>query len=449
MGMERLESRAMLTDFNYAMYNIVNYSNTYALVFEQGTEQGGQKLQPSAGSVIMPQGSPGGNAYGNAVFGTYTIDIRSDPSDAGTSIGKASVTSAKVGDNWGLTDSTGLLKFTWSDSYSSSPSYKPYYISGQIVTVGTNWGWNNTSPYDLKLTAVSGPGASPAVGTVLAAGASASGFVGTTFEFDILPAGGLETLGHSVINVLNNGNDYLEDANNLATFQYNDNDSKTSSYLVNWQDITINLAPAVISNDGWTSGMGNTSPAATPGQSFWALDYGSETGRWTIEDGAAWQSNAPIDSGGGINYGSRAFPASLDANYQASYGPGSGFDGLWQMDIKIGSTGSSDNSFVETFYLAEREDPRVGSQYYADGSPDGGPAGWSREIDIMETRWNSGGKVGPQLNLPTGQGNGGPFTGWTTDDTYYNTVLGEWTDIGGAPMDQFATFGILIRGESL
>jgi len=100
-------------------------------------------------------------------------------------------------------------------------------------------------------------------------------------------------------------------------------------------------APPVISNDGWTGGMGNTSPAATPGQSFWALDYGSENGRWTIEEGAAWQSNAPIDSGGGINYGSRAFPASLDANYQASYGPGSGFDGLWQMDIRIGSTGSS------------------------------------------------------------------------------------------------------------
>ena len=93
MGIERLESRAMLT-FNYGMYNIVNYSNTYALVFEQGTEQGGQRLQPSAGSVIMPQGSPGGNSYGNAVFETYTIDIRSDPSDAGTSIGKASVTPA-------------------------------------------------------------------------------------------------------------------------------------------------------------------------------------------------------------------------------------------------------------------------------------------------------------------------------------------------------------------
>ncbi len=446
MGMERLESRAML--YAYAIYNLVNASDTYALVFEEGTEQGGQDLQPAEGSVIMP-----GLNYGYAVFETYTIDVRSDPSDAGTSIGTASViTQIDDNDNRYLTDTSGLLSFTYSESYSSNLSSPPYYISGQLITVVLpEWGWNNDSPYDFEITAASGANASPAVGTVIPAGGRLGGIMGTGFEFDILTAGGTEILGHSVIasGTDSSGNDYLYDTENLATFNYNSADSASAGDTVNWQDVTIDLAPAVISNVGWTSGMGNTSPAATPGQSFWALDYGSEAGRWTIQGGAAYQSNAALDSGGGTNYGSRAFPAALDANYQASYGPGSGFDGLWQMDIKIGSTGSSDNSFVETFYLAERKDPRVGPEYYADGSPEGGPAGWSREIDIMETRWNSGGKVGPQLNLPTGQGNGGPFTGWTTDTTYYNTVLGEWTDIGGAPMEQFATFGILIRGESL
>lgn len=451
IGIERLESRAML--YAYAIYNLVNTSDTYALVFEEGTEQGGQDLQPAAGSVIMPNGSPEGNNYGNAIFETYTIDVRTDPSDASTSIGTASViTQFDAENNRYLTDTSGLLSFNYSESYSRKITYVPYYITGQLITVNLpTWGWNNDSPYDIEFTAVSGTNATPAVGTVIASGDRLGGIMGTEFEFNVLVAGGTEILGSSVIDigVDSSGNSYLYDLSNLATFTYNKADSAASGYTDNWQDMTIDLAPPVISNDDWTSGMGNTSPAATPGQSFWAIDYGSETGRWTIEDGAAWQSNAPIDSGGGINYGSRAFPASLDANYQASYGPGSGFDGLWQMDIKIGSTGSSNNSFVETFYLAERKDPRVGPQYYADGSPDGGPAGWSREIDIMETRWNSDGKVGPQLNLPTGQGNGGPFTGWTTDETYYNTVLGEWTDIGGAPMEQFATFGILIRGESL
>jgi hypothetical protein len=446
MGMERLESRAMLA--SYAVYNLVNASGTYALVFEQGTEQGGQDLQPAAGSVIMP-----GLNYGYAVFETYTIDVRRDPSDAGTSIGTASViTQIDDNDNRYLIDTSGLLSFNYSESYSSNISDPPYYISGQLITVNLpTWGWNNDSPYDIEFTAVSGTDATPAVGTVIASGDRLGGIMGTEFEFNVLVAGGTEILGSSVISVGvdTSGNSYLYDLSNLATFTYNSDDSAASGYTANWQDLTIDLAPPVISNDGWTSGMGNTSPAATPGQSFWALDYGSEAGRWTIQNGVASQSNAPIDSGGGTNFGSRAFPVSLDANYQTSYGPGSGFDGLWQMDIKIGSTGSSDNSFVETFYLAERKDPRVGPQYYADGSPDGGPAGWSREIDIMETRWNSGGKVGPQLNLPTGQGNGGPFTGWTTDDTYYNTVLGEWSDIGGAPMEQFATFGILIRGNSL
>lgn len=430
----------------FSMWNLVNTSADYSLVFTEGTEQAGQSLQPSEGAVILP-----GMNYGNSVFETYMIDVRSDAGDAATSIGTASVITVHPsgGDPY-LSDQNGLLKFEWSESYSSDVTYKPYYISGQLVTVILPlWGWNNDSPYDLEITDVSGANSSPAVGTVIESGQGLGGIMGSGFEFDILAAGTTDVLGHSSIAVGPN-NSYLYDTANLTTFTYNRTDSAASGYTENWQDLTIDLAPPVISNDGWTSGMGNTSAAATPGQSFWAIDYGSEEGRWTISDGAAFQSNTPIAYDGGENYGSRAYPVTLDANYQASYGPGAGYDGLWQMDVKIGSTGSADNSFVETFYLAERFDPRVGADYYADGSPAGGPAGWSREIDIMETRWDSGGLVGPQVNLPTGLGGGNTvFTGWTHDDTYQDAVLGEWDQVGGAPTEQFVTFGILIRDDSL
>ncbi|MGA0039560.1 MAG: LamG-like jellyroll fold domain-containing protein, partial [Pirellulales bacterium] len=447
-AVEQLERRAMLA--TYSLWNLVNQSD-YALVFVEGTEQAGRTLAPVEASVIRP-----GFNYNYSVFETYVVDVRSDPSDASTSIGTASVSvQGDVGSQW-LVDSNNLLNFQWDIGYSQNLNDSPWYISGQLITVNLpTWGWNNDSPYDISFTAVNGTDASPAVGTVIAAGSQLSEIMGTGFEFDILTAGGSEILGHSVIAIGtdDNGYNYLYDTSNLAVFSYNAADSAADNYANNWQDLAIDLAPAVISNAGWTSGMGNTSIDAVPGQSFWAIDYGSEPGRWTIEDGVAYQSNEAINFPGGTNYGSRAYPVTLDANYQASYGPGSGFDGLWQMDIKIGSTGSSDNSFVETFYLAERFDPRVGVDFYSDGSPAGGSApgdaAWSREIDIMETRWNGGGKVGPQINLPTGRGGGGPFTGWTTDSTYYDTVLGEWDEIGGAPTEQFATFGVLIRGQSL
>ena len=144
------------------------------------------------------------------------------PSDAGTSIGTASVTSAQVddNDNWGLTDSSGLLKFTYSESYSSNITpTRPYYISGQLVTVNLpTWGWNNTSPYDIEFTAVSGPTVahSPAVGTVIAAGDQClwtweSMAARESSSSTSSLAGGSEILGHSVIDVGvdDNGNDYL------------------------------------------------------------------------------------------------------------------------------------------------------------------------------------------------------------------------------------------------
>ena len=96
----------------YSMYNLVNTSDTYALVFEQGTEQAGLAVSPAAGSVIMP-----GLNYGNAVFETYSIDVRSDPSDAGTSISTASfITQFDDNNNCYLTVTSGLLSFAYSES---------------------------------------------------------------------------------------------------------------------------------------------------------------------------------------------------------------------------------------------------------------------------------------------------------------------------------------------
>lgn len=441
------------------IFNIVNDTGLN-LVFNGGKAPNGQGLQPFEGFVLKP-----GYHYGYSNFMTYSIDVRTVPDDPTTSIGIASV-ETRIGSNGNpyLYDTNGLLSFVYNPDYSSSLTHTPYSISGQMVVLNVAgggggveaqqvkpWGWINTSSYDLKLTAVTGTGTNPPVGTIIPSGGRLANIIGDSFEIDILVPNSTEVVGHSVVITGDQGEpgEYLIDKRNLAVFRYNDEASKASGGKITWQDVLLNLAPAVISNNGWSSGMGNTESVAKPGKSFWALDYGTEPFRWTIQDGAAYQSNQPIDYPGGKNYGSRAYPVTLDNNFKASYGPGAGMDGLWQMDIRIGSTGSSDNSFCEVFYLAERVDPTVGTDHYSDGSPGGGGAHWSREIDIMETRWNTGGKIGPQINFPTGEGGGGPFTGWTTDKKVYNQVLGEWKDIGGAPSSQFATFGILIRGNSI
>jgi len=196
--------------------------------------------------------------------------------------------------------------------------------------------------------------------------------------------------------------------------------------------------PPVITNDGWTSGMGNTHSKPTAGANFWVQDYGmDEPGRWTVVDQAISQSTAKI----GNNVGSRAFPVHLKTASPWTYseGPGCAFEGLWQIDIKIGSKGYGD--FCETFYLAERANLTQGPDNYTDGS--GGnhtPPRYSREIDIMETRW--GGGDGPWINLPNG-GN----TSW--NPSFGGRKKGKWKDVGGAPTPGFVTLGALIRGDSL
>jgi hypothetical protein len=339
------------------------------------------------------------------------------------------------------------------------PSKAEGHPSGLVAPVDssdsdTKWGWHNSSTYVIEVT-VSDSG-NPSVGTSLQPGDQILGITGSSWTLELKDAND-KTLYTAEVATYTDcaGCPYLYDTQWILTFSYDDAASKKIDNSSSVQDITASLAPPVISNEGWTtSGMGNVSAAATEGESFWGIDYGFEEGRWTYGEGAAYQTNKAIAYDGGTNYGSRAFPVALGNDYVADYGPGSGYDGLWQIDIQIGSDGESNNSFCETFYLSERYSPNVGVQYYSDGSPAGNAAGlqpWSQEIDIMETTWNAGKtKVGPQMNLPEGgESEGGPFTGWTTDTTYQNYVAGEWSDIGGVPAAGFATYGILIRGDSL
>ena len=207
--------------------------------------------------------------------------------------------------------------------------------------------------------------------------------------------------------------------------------------------------PPIIINSGWSNGLGNTnSTLITPG-SYWVQDYGfDDTGRWNIKDGAVYQSTAASSVSTSPTFGSRAYPINIiNSNYDIdSNAPGTGFDGVWQIDIKIGSNGASNNLYCETFYLAERANLAWGSSNYSDGSSGGGDAGHSREIDIMETKWNGGSSTefGPQVNLPDGDN-----TGWNPTSKYLNTRMADWSDVGGAPTSDFVTFGCYINNGNL
>jgi len=197
------------------------------------------------------------------------------------------------------------------------------------------------------------------------------------------------------------------------------------------------VPPLIITNKGWLSGMGNDYSDMVHGASFWTQDYGiGENGRWTV-DADTQSIQQSTNKIAGYNVGSRAYPAIL--NTDGSYAPGVGaaFEGVWQVDIKIGSNGGGDIS--ETFYLAERKNFAPGPNNYLDGSRvDADRVG--REIDIMETRWQPN---GPQVNLP----NGG-HSSWNPS-AYINVKMGNWSDVGGAPTKDFQTFGAYIKGKNL
>ncbi len=206
--------------------------------------------------------------------------------------------------------------------------------------------------------------------------------------------------------------------------------------------------PPIISN-GWESGMDNSNTTlVTPG-SYWVQDYGfDDLGRWEVDGDAIYQSTDKSANAIQPTYGSRAYPVHLtDNSYDLdSLAPGVGFEGVWQIDIKIGSNGATNNLYCETFYLAERANLSWGPANYSDGSDAGGDGGHSREIDIMETKWNGGSSTefGPQVNLPNGDN-----TGWNPSSKYINTRMANWMDVGGAPTSDFITFGCCISGGNL
>jgi hypothetical protein len=259
-----------------------------------------------------------------------------------------------------------------------------------------------------------------------------------------------------------------------------------------WYDLSIspasfNLGPAAIPNAGWSNGLGNSESIPVTGMNFWAIDYSmdfipntndSNDYRWYASEGAIWQSTKNIN---GYGSGSRAYAVGLVQDSTTgdwsgvSGGTGVAYDGCWQIDIKVGSDGSLNSdlddannnplggtqTFCETFYLAERINLYPGTANYLDGSTKGGSQNYSqygREIDIMETSWNGYGATtstatGPQVNLPNGNPGNGNNTGWL--ETPVNGELGVnqraavWSDIGGAPTSDFATFGIVIRANQI
>jgi hypothetical protein len=207
------------------------------------------------------------------------------------------------------------------------------------------------------------------------------------------------------------------------------------------------VAPPIITNDGWSSGQGNNDSKPIVGECFWVQDYGmDEPGRWTAKDGAIYQSTDKL-SPSSDNLSSRAYPIRIVTGaptWTVSGGVGVAFDGLWQIDIKIGSDGRKEpvsKTFCETFYLAERADLTPGPSHYTDGAPSNNPTKvYSREIDSLVTKWHDG---GPAINLPNGGG-----TAWNPSPVY-GITMPLWTDVGRAPTADFITFGCLIRGKEL
>jgi len=243
---------------------------------------------------------------------------------------------------------------------------------------------------------------------------------------------------------LNCSNGVVYDKKGLITLDYNNSKSHYESDCWKcWRyfDLSVSVAPYFLSNADWSNGLGNNAASLLAGNSYWGVDYGVD--RWSIHDGAAFQTTAHSQYGG---VGSRAFAfhlVSAAPDYQTGPGIGNAMDGLWQIDIKIGSNG--DENFCETFYLAERFNLSPGVENYYDGAgggADNGNTHWSREIDIMETHWHPG---GPQINVTYNPGHGQ----YWNNQMYQSQQMGDWSDVGGAPTSGFVTFGALIKDNTL
>lgn len=303
-------------------------------------------------------------------------------------------------------------------------------------------------------------GLKPPVGTIIDDGTDYDYCIAYNWIINIYSGVGAtgDYLGTASVSIKGSGNGpYLLDSNNFLKFDYNDPESdypgSDCTEYRRAQDITlIPRLPPVITN-AWTSGMGNSYTSLTDKASFWVQDYGTdEVGRWTASNNEIYQSTKYMNG----NVGSRAYPvyiASGPPNFtinnckpesclDTTVAPGVAFEGLWQIDIKFGSNGTGSDGFCETFYLAERKlGLSPGRSNYSDGSGSGG--NYSREIDIVETRWQP---TGPQSNCPHTPLPTGGNTGWTNN--FNNVKMANWSDVGGIPTSNFITFGCLIRGDN-
>jgi hypothetical protein len=266
--------------------------------------------------------------------------------------------------------------------------------------------------------------------------------------------------------------------------------------------------PPIISNKDWYSGQNNSLTEPVANNDFWVADYGAD--KWSAVTpgnklGGIQQSTAGTPDPNDATkkyFGSRAYPIRIvtgATEWKVCQGNeldlhnGVAYDGLWQIAIKIGSNGrpqyvdpnGEKHGWCETFYLAERfpsllvpHDLCWGDGYYSDGqggvagttkaerleqlkhymvpwtddrAHDVGPGSYSREIDIMETMWQS---EGPQINL----GNWYGGTGWNYDagkPNYGLTTPPKWSDVhpykpfpSEAPLTtDFIIFGCLIRTQ--
>lgn len=303
--------------------------------------------------------------------------------------------------------------------------------------------WSNSSKYTLTVkggTPWSGQSLAPAIGTKIGPGIENDWVLFNQLSVDIATADGT-SMGTADLNY---SNGTVIDKNGFITLQYDDPKSHYESDCWKcWRyfDLSVSVAPLVVSNAGWNNGLGNSASTLVAGDSYWGTDYGVD--RWSIHDGAAYQTTAPSQYGG---VGSRAFAFQLVStapDYKTGDGPGNAMDGLWQIDIKIGSNG--DDGFCETFYLAERFNLTPGVRNYYDGAgggADNGNNNWSREIDIMETRWHPN---GPQINVTSISGH----NQYWNNQVYQSQQMGNWSDVGGAPAQGFVTFGALIRDNNL
>jgi hypothetical protein len=331
---------------------------------------------------------------------------------------------------------------------SSSDGDNPYIMEWSIPEdAGINLKITGGTPY-------TGQALSPSIGQSINANYPYGYVLFSSLDVEIWsgPNGGGQLLGKTTINmVTKDGNTYPLDANNLIKLAYN---PSKSSYpgknppwdSRNWFDVTFNgvPSPSVITNNGWSNGLGNQDAVATSGESFFVADYGDESGRWTVIDGAIYQDTENRGAAGSFkgNSGSRIYAVQLNEGSDSwTYDKGIGVakDGLWQIDIRIGSNGGGD--FCETFYLSERRVLAAGVPNYMDGNKTNPTVPPGREIDVMETKWKQG---GPQISLANDEGG----TYWNTDSAQ-NVQMGNWSDVGGAPNPDFVTYGVLIRDNNL